>query len=148
MNAFYFYPTVAGTFLAALTFHSAASATSASTAGADPTSIPEMETTWIAAENDSDRYRSKSMEEIESYTLILRGMAARCEQGELASRDYLRTRLQSLREHIDYARAEALKLPSSGGDEDFTPAYAHFHRTLKSLEGAFAQTADELANGA
>ena len=146
MNAFYFYPTVAGTFLAALTFHSSPSK---ARRGADPTAIPEMETTWIAAENDSDRYRSKSMEEIEAYTLILRGMAARCEQqGELASRDYLRTRLQSLREHIDYARAEALKLPSSSGDEDFTPACAHFHRTLTNLKGAFSQTADELANGA
>ena len=145
MNAFYFYPTVASTFLAALTFHS-----SPSTArrGANPTAIPEMETTWIAAENDSDRYRTKSMEEIEAYTLILRGMTARCEQDEFASRDYLRTRLQSLREHIDYARAEAVKLPSSGGDGEFTPAYAHFHRTLMNLKGAFSQTADELANGA
>jgi hypothetical protein len=146
MNAFYFYPTVAGTCLAALTFHSSPS--TAKRAADQATIQREMETTWIAAENDSDRYRTKSMEEIEAYTLILRGMSSRCEQGEFASRDYLRTRLQSLREHIDYARAEALKLPSSGGDGEFTPAYAHFHRTLMNLKGAFSQTADELANGA
>jgi hypothetical protein len=145
MNAFYFYPTVAGTCLAALTLQITPST---ARRAANQAAISEMETTWIAAENDSDRYRTKSMEEIEAYTLILRGMASRCERGELASRDYLRTRLQSLREHIDYARAEALKLPSSGGDGEFTPAYSHFHRTLMTLKGAFSQTADELANGA
>ena len=147
MNAFYFYPTVAGTLLAALTFHPTPPST-AKRATNQAAFRQEVETTWMAAEDDADRYRTYSMQEIEAYALTLQGLTMRCDQGEFASRDYLRTRLQALREHIDYARAEALKLPSSRGNEQFVPAHAHFHRTLSNLQGAFAETADELSNGA
>jgi hypothetical protein len=144
MNALYLYPSVAGAFLAVLTFHF----TPSSLKRSQDRATAVGETTWVAAEDDAARYRTHSMQEIEAYTLTLQAMASRCERGEYASRDYLHTRLQALREHIDYARGEALKLPSSRGDENFMPAYGHFHRTLVNLKGAFAQAADELNDGA
>lgn len=147
MNAFYFYPTVAGSLLAALTFRT--TPPSPEKRAADRSAaLQEVETTWMAAEDDADRYRAYSMQEIEAYAVTLRALISRSEKPEFASRDYLRTRLQSLREHIDYAREEALKLPSSRGEDEFIPAHARFHRTLTNLKGAFAETANELANGA
>jgi len=71
-------------------------------------------------------------------------MVRRANRGALGSRSYLYTRLQALREHVDYARSELAKLPRSHGDENFIPAHAHFYRTIKSLEQAFAQAASEL----
>jgi hypothetical protein len=93
---------------------------------------------------DPDEFREQSSEEIESCALALEAMARRATQGTAGTRSYLGTRLQALREHVDYARNELLKLPSSQSDESFIPAHAHFYRTMTSLEQAFAQAANEL----
>jgi hypothetical protein len=95
-------------------------------------------------EEGADDFRKVTSEEIETCALVLEGMMRRSQLGVLESRNYLHTRLQALREHVDYARSELIKLPSSQGDENFIPAYAHFYRTMKSLEQAFAQAANEL----
>src|SRR5262245_8424245 len=98
MNAQYFYPAVAGTFLAALTFRF----TPTSVSQHQPDRAPAIgDTTWVVAEADSDAYRQKSMQEIEAYALTLRSMTARSELPEFAARDYLHTRLEALREHVD-----------------------------------------------
>jgi len=93
---------------------------------------------------DPDEFRKQSSEEIESCALALEGMTNRAAQGTARTRSYLSTRLQALREHVDYARIELVKLPSSQSDETFIPAHAHFYRTMSSLEQAFAQAASEL----
>jgi hypothetical protein len=146
MNASYYLSSAAASIcLAVLTFHSPPSAKRLPERAAGE---HDFNTSWTAVEDDADRFRTDSMQEIEAYALTLRGMASRSEQGDFAARPYLQARLEALREHVDYARAEALKLPSSRGDVEFTPAFSHFHRTLTNLEGAFAQAADELDNGA
>ena len=89
-------------------------------------------------------FRKRTGQEIEACALALEGMVRRANLGTIGSRSYLQTRLQALREHVDYARSELVKLPASQGDEDFIPAHAHFYRTLKSLEQAFSQAANEL----
>lgn len=95
-------------------------------------------------ERNPDDFRKLTSEEIETCALALDGMTRRVNLGSFGTRSYLHTRLQALREHVDYARDELIKLPSSQGDENFIPAYAHFYRTMKSLEQAFAQAATEL----
>jgi hypothetical protein len=95
-------------------------------------------------ERNPDDFRKLTGQEIESCALALEGMSRRVNLGSLGSRSYLQTRIQALREHVDYARDELVKLPSSQGDENFIPAHAHFYRTMKSLEQAFAQAATEL----
>ena len=95
-------------------------------------------------EQDPEDFRKLSSEEIESCALALEGLSRRADHGALGSRSYLGTRLRALREHVDYARSELIKLPASQGDENFVPAHAHFYRTIKSLEQAFAQAATEL----
>jgi len=95
-------------------------------------------------EQDPEDFRKLSSEEIESCALALEGLSRRADHGALGSRSYLGTRLRALREHVDYARSELIKLPARRGDENFIPAHAHFYRTIKSLEQAFAQAATEL----
>jgi hypothetical protein len=95
-------------------------------------------------EQNAEEFRKVTSVEIETCALALQGMVRRSQLGALGSRNYLHTRLQALREHVDYARSELIKLPSSEGAEDFIPAYAHFYRTMKSLEQAFSQAANEL----
>jgi len=103
---------------------------------------------WSSTERLLDQnpedFRKLTSEEIETCALALEGMKRRADQGAIGSRIYVHTRLQALREHVDYARGELIKLPSSQGDESFIPAHAHFYRTMKSLEQAFAQAATEL----
>jgi hypothetical protein len=146
MNTFYFYSAIATTVVSMLTFHSLRSPSTKRLP--DRAVQHEFDTAWGAAEDDAERFRTDSMLEIEAYAMTVKAMASRCEQEEFAARPYLQSRLQALREHVDYARAEALKLPSSRGEEEFTPAYSHFHRTLVSLKGAFTEAAEELSNGA
>jgi hypothetical protein len=95
-------------------------------------------------EQNPEDFRKHTSQEIETCALVLEGMVRRARHGALGSRTYLNTRLQALREHVDYARGELIKLPSSQGDENFIPAHAHFYRTMRSLEQAFAQAATEL----
>lgn len=95
-------------------------------------------------EQSPEDFRKLTSQEIETCALALDGMVRRADRGALGSRNYLHTRLQALREHVDYARNELVKLPSSQGDENFIPAHAHFYRTMKNLEQAFAQAATEL----
>jgi hypothetical protein len=95
-------------------------------------------------EENTEEFRKLTSQEIETLSLALDGMVRRSNLGAVGSRSYVNTRLQALREHVDYARSELVKLPSSQGDENFIPAYAHFYRTMKSLEQAFAQAANEL----
>lgn len=93
---------------------------------------------------DSEAYRAKATKEIDSYALATQAMGQRCDQ----SRSYLRTRLQALREHVEYAREELSKLPVSQGEPDFVPAQAHFYRTMNGLEEAFTQALNEVEDGA
>ena len=103
---------------------------------------------WSSIERQLERspedFRNQASQEIETCALALDGLTRRANVGTLGTRSYLQTRLQALREHVDYARSELIKLPASQGDEHFIPAHAHFHRTMKSLEHAFAQAATEL----
>lgn len=103
---------------------------------------------WSSFESLLDQnprdFRELTSTEIETCALALEGMKRRADRGALGSRSYLHTRLQALREHVDYARNELISLPSSQGDENFIPAHAHFYRTMKSLEQAFAQATNEL----
>jgi hypothetical protein len=115
----------------------AASATSAT----DARGWSSMET---LLDQNPGEFRKRTGEEIEACALALDGMVRRANLGTIGSRSYLQTRLQALREHVDYARTELVKLPASQGDEDFISAHAHFYRTLKSLEQAFSQAANEL----
>jgi hypothetical protein len=106
--------------------------------------LPEgWEAAMASSADDPSRLRLRSLQDIESYALAIAGMKARCEP----SRPYLKTRMQALREHVDYARAELMKLPSSQGDPDFTTANAHFHRTMNGLREAFTQSVNELNDG-
>jgi hypothetical protein len=89
-------------------------------------------------------FRNLTSREIETCALVIDAMVRRANQGTIGSRSYLHTRLRALREHVDYARSELIKLPSDQSDENFLPAYAHFFRTMRSLEQAFAQAATEL----
>lgn len=93
---------------------------------------------------DSESYRAKAGQEIDSYALATQAMGRRCDQ----TRSYLRTRVQALREHVDYAREELSKLPVSQGEPDFVPAQAHFHRTMNGLQEAFTQALNEVEDGA
>ena len=102
------------------------------------------ETALIAFSSDPDGFRSDSLKEIEGYALATDAMSRHCE----ASRNYLQTRLQALREHVDYARAEVVKLPTSAADPDFKPTHAHFYRTMNGLQEAFKQALTELNDGA
>jgi hypothetical protein len=95
-------------------------------------------------EPDPEDFRNLTSREIETCALVIDAMMRRANQGTIGSRSYLHTRLQALREHVDYARSELIKLPSNQSDENFLPAYAHFYRTMRSLEQAFAQAATEL----
>jgi len=98
----------------------------------------------ILLDQNPGEFRERTGKEIEACALALDGMIRRANLGTIGSRSYLQTRLQALREHVDYARTELVKLPASQGDEDFISAHAHFYRTLKSLEQAFSQAANEL----
>jgi hypothetical protein len=102
------------------------------------------EAVMFAFSSDPDAFRNDSLKEIEGYALATNAMSRHCE----ASRNYLQTRLQALREHVDYARAEVVKLPTSAGDPDFQPTYAHFYRTMNGLHEAFRQALNELNDGA
>jgi hypothetical protein len=103
---------------------------------------------WSSTERqvgqNSEDFRKLTSQEIEACALVLEGMVRRSRDGALGSRTYLNTRLQALREHVDYARSELMKLPSNQSDDNFIPAHAHFYRTMRSLEQAFAQAATEL----
>lgn len=95
-------------------------------------------------DQNPEEFRRLTSREIETCALALEGMINRADRGVLGSRSYLHTRLRALQEHVDYARNELMKLPSNQGDEDFISAHAHFYRTIKSLDQAFAQAATEL----
>jgi hypothetical protein len=98
----------------------------------------------LALSSNPDGFRADSLKEIEGYALATEAMSRHCE----ASRNYLQTRLQALREHVDYARAEIVKLPTRASDPDFKPTYAHFYRTMNGLQEAFRQALNELNEGA
>jgi hypothetical protein len=116
----------------------------ASTSVTAPAGVGGWEAALMALSTDPDGFRSDSLKEIEGYALATDAMSRHCG----ASRNYLQTRLQALREHVDYARAEVVKLPTSPGDTDFKPTYAHFYRTMNGLHEAFRQTLNELNDGA
>jgi hypothetical protein len=103
---------------------------------------------WSATEQrieqDVERYRSERSERLESLALAIDGLGKRCDREPFATRPYLRTRVQALRQHLDYAREELVKLPGSQSEESFTPTHAHFYRTLSNLQDAFSQAADEM----
>lgn len=84
---------------------------------------------------------------MQTYAQAWQELRERCDAPAFTSRNYLPTRVRALREHLDYARAELLKLPSSPGDPAFTSAHSHFYRTLRYLEAAFAQAENELNEG-
>jgi hypothetical protein len=95
-------------------------------------------------ERNPEEFRKLTSQEIETNALALEAMIRRADRGAVGNRRYLNTRLQALREHLDYAREELVHLPSSQGDETFIPAHAHFYRTMKSLEQAFDQAATDI----
>lgn len=102
---------------------------------------------WDAQSNafsdDEATFRSRSLRRIEDYAVATESMRQRC--GE--SRSYLRTRLRALDEHVEYARAELVNLPSSQSDDEFIHAHANFHRTMNGLDKAFTQALNELNDG-
>jgi hypothetical protein len=110
-------------------------------APAEPTR--DWEATVVALSNDPNGFWIRSFQDIEGYGLATQAMARRCEE----SRSYLKTRLQALREHLDYARAELQKLPTSESDPDFNVKHAHFHRTMNGLQEAFTQVLNEVTDG-
>jgi hypothetical protein len=105
---------------------------------------------WTAAEqsieHDAEAYRNRASEQLESMGLAIDGLSQRCGRSAFAGRSYLQTRVRALREHVDFAREELMKLPGSQSDETFLPAHAEFYRTLTSLQDAFLQAADELSD--
>jgi hypothetical protein len=116
------------------------------TANASLRSVDNLgwEPAMAAYSADSESYRARASKEIDSYALATRAMGQRCDD----SRSYLHTRLQALREHVDYAREELSKLPVSQGETDFVPAQAHFTRTMNGLQEAFTQVLNEVEDGA
>jgi len=107
-----------------------------------------LDTGWEAAMetagDDATAFRNRAIQDIEGFAVATKAMSRRCAE----SRSYLRTRVQALCEHVDYAREELLKLPSSQGDADFVAAHAHFDRTMNGLREAFAQALNEVDDGA
>jgi hypothetical protein len=97
----------------------------------------------LAVSNNAETFRGEAARDIEGYALATQAMNRRYDR----SRNYLQTRLQALREHVDYARTELVKLPSSEGDPNFTTAHAHFYRTMTGLSEAFSQALNELDDG-
>lgn len=120
--------------------------------GAAKPAMPRVDVNggWSATEQrierDVETYRSETAQQLESMALAITGLSNRCERSDLATRSYLRTRVQALREHVDFARQELMQLPSSQSEENFTAAHANFYRTLTSLQGAFTQAADEVSS--
>jgi len=106
---------------------------------------------WTATEarieQNVEAYRNQSSEQLESIALAVDGLAKRCDRPTYEGRSYLHTRIQALREHVDFARGELQQLPSSQSDETFLPAHARFYRTLATLQEAFTQAADEMSDG-
>lgn len=93
--------------------------------------------------DDPEAARQRVLADIEGYALATEAMTRRCGQ----ARSYLRTRLQALSEHVDYARAEAVQLPVSEGAPNFSSAHAHFFRTISGLREAFTQALNEMNDG-
>jgi hypothetical protein len=148
MNALHASTVILTSAFAALTFPSVErSTTSQSRAPTSVTATAQVggwDTAVLALSSNPDGFRADSLKEIEGYALATDAMSRHCE----ASRNYLQTRLQALREHVDYARAEIVKLPTKTSDPDFTPTYAHFYRTMNGLHEAFRQALNELNDGA
>jgi hypothetical protein len=148
MNALHFSTAVLTSAFAVLTSTSGDRATTprprAVTSVTATTHDGGWEAATIAFSSNPDAFRNDSLKEIEGYALATNAMNRHCE----ASRNYLQTRLQALREHVDYARAEVAKLPESAGDPDFQSTYAHFYRTMNGLHEAFRQALNELNDGA
>ena len=148
MNALHLSAAVLASAFAVLTPTSFDRSTTLQTRGL--TSVPAAarvggwEAAMMAVSSDPDGFRTDSLKEIEGYALATDAMSRHCE----SSRNYLQTRLRALREHADYARAEVVKLPTSAGDPDFKPTYAHFYRTMNGLHEAFRQALNELNDGA
>jgi hypothetical protein len=106
--------------------------------------LQSWDETMNAMDVNAEAFRISTSKQIEDYARLTQAMSSRTEP----SRIYLQTRSQALREQIDYARAELQKLPSSQGDPAFTPAHAHFYRTMSGLHDAFVQLQDEVGAGA
>jgi hypothetical protein len=104
----------------------------------------EFDPGWESASasffDEPEGYRAKVMQEIESYARGTQALTRRSDQ----SRSYLRTRIQALNEHVDFARNELLVLSADPSDDNYTPAHARFHTTLTGLREAFAQTFTEV----
>jgi hypothetical protein len=152
MNIHLFPITVASSLVAALTFGPGPKPTTAPSIQLE-SRTPSMaliapppqswEETMDALSINSEVFRINKLQQIERYARDAQGLSTRCE----SSRTYLQTRVQALREHVDYARAELQKLPSSQGDPEFLSAQAHFYRTMNGLHDAFIQLHDEVDGG-
>lgn len=160
MNLSCFIPATVGGLLALVSFQPLKRDVSISTSNrfvpavvrlAQPRTAPSSPGTtdnWTSVEGllerNPEEFRKLTSQEIETNALALEAMIRRADRGTVGNRSYLNTRLQALREHLDYAREELVHLPSSQGDETFIPAHAHFYRTMKSLEQAFDQAATDI----
>lgn len=117
-------------------------------APAGPIASPGDLHTWEGNEErilaDPLLYRQTMMQQLERRGQLLAQMSLRCSAPDFAHRGYLVTRVRALRQQLDYARAECVRLPVSLGDEAFTASHAEFHRTSQGLDGAIVQLADEL----
>jgi hypothetical protein len=154
MNAHLLCASVVASTLAALTFNPfpktasrpppAALTPSNSAASLQTEPRGEWETVMLGVSDNAETFRVNAARDIEGCALATQAMSRRCDK----SRTYLQTRLQALREHVDYARAELLQLPSRQGELDFTKTHAHFYRTMNGLTEAFTQALNELDDGA
>lgn len=88
-------------------------------------------------------YRQGANRQLDEVAGDLERLQADSKQAHLASREYFQTRLRALREHLEYARAELIKLPGDQAEKDFEFARKHFNHTLESLEEAVAQAREE-----
>ena len=61
-----------------------------------------------------------------------------------AERPYLQTRIQALREHLEYAAAELQKLPTDAAHPRYAVGRKHFDETVNHLEKAVDQVRAEL----
>jgi hypothetical protein len=107
---------------------------------------PGWTVTEQAIEHDVEAYRNRSSEQLESLGLAIDGLNQRCNRPQFVGRSYLQTRVRALREHLNFAQAELVKLPGSQSDESFRQAHAEFYRTLTTLQEAFSQAAEELSD--
>lgn len=130
---------------AVLTFPIGRSTRTAPPDGAGTLPVGGWDAVERQVEEDSVGYQRRASAGLQRVAEHVRQLEALCAD-TAAQRPYLGARVRALREHLEYARAELLQLPSSTGQDGFTLAHAHFHRTVKHLDSALAQLTAECAD--